>query len=141
MFLPLSLAAIGPIPRKDMAAATGFYNLTRQLGGSIGVAILATLLSERTAFHRAVLAEKLAASDPHVVERVTALTAGFAARGMSPDVAHAQALALLDRTITGQAAIMSFGDTFWFTAGLVIVFLPLVFVLGRPPRGAAVDAH
>src|SRR5262249_60494334 len=57
MFLPLSLATIAPIPKQDMAAATGFYNLTRQLGGSIGVAVLATLLSDRTAFHRAVLAE------------------------------------------------------------------------------------
>ena len=44
MFLPLSMATLGPIPKKDISAATGFYNLTRQLGGSIGVALLTTLL-------------------------------------------------------------------------------------------------
>lgn len=138
MFLPLSLAAVGPIPRKDMAAATGFYNLTRQLGGSIGVAILATILSERSAFHRAVLAEKLVPSDPHVVERIASMTAGFAARGMSPDAAHQLALGVLDRTVQVQAAVMSFGDTFWFTAALVLCFLPLVLILGRPAKGAGV---
>ena len=51
MFLPLSLAAIGPLPKKDMPAATGIYNLTRQLGGSIGIAMLTTILARRQAFH------------------------------------------------------------------------------------------
>jgi DHA2 family multidrug resistance protein len=40
MFLPLNMATLGPIPKKDIAAASGFFNLTRQLGGSIGVALL-----------------------------------------------------------------------------------------------------
>ncbi|HKA89353.1 MAG TPA: DHA2 family efflux MFS transporter permease subunit [Haliangiales bacterium] len=138
MFLPLSLATIAPIPKQDMAAATGFYNLTRQLGGSIGVAVLATLLSDRTAFHRAVLAEKLVPSDPHVIERISSMTAAFAARGMSPQAAHQMALGLLDRTVQAQSAVMSFGDTFLATAALVLCFLPLVLVLGRAAKGAAV---
>src|SRR5262245_49009200 len=57
MFLPLQLAALGPVPASEVAAASGFFNLTRQLGGSIGVAVLTTLLDERYAFHRAVVSE------------------------------------------------------------------------------------
>src|SRR5947208_10276630 len=49
--------------RSDVAAASGFFNLTRQLGGSIGVALLTTLLAQRQAFHRAVLVEKVGALD------------------------------------------------------------------------------
>ena len=48
MFLPLNLATLGPIPKKDVSAAAGFFNLTRQLGGSVGVALLTTLLADRT---------------------------------------------------------------------------------------------
>src|SRR5262249_11240456 len=62
MFLPLSLATLGSIPKEDIAKATGFYSLTRQLGGSIGVALLTTLLSRREAFHRSVLIEKISAN-------------------------------------------------------------------------------
>jgi hypothetical protein len=63
MFLPLSLAAIGPIPRQDVAKATGVFNLTRQLGGSIGVAVLSTVLDHRSAFHRAVLVAHTSVDD------------------------------------------------------------------------------
>jgi len=59
MFLPLQLAALGPLPTDKIPAASGFFNLTRQLGGSSGVALLTTLVDERNAFHRAVLSEQL----------------------------------------------------------------------------------
>ena len=140
MFLPLSLATLGPILKKDVAAATGFFNLTRQLGGSIGVALLATILSTREAFHRAVLVEKLVPSDPHLMDRLNALAAGLQTRGVSAEAAHGQALAILDRTVGVQAAVLSFGDTFWFTAALVLCFVPLIFLLGKPRAGAAVGA-
>ncbi|HTA93000.1 MAG TPA: DHA2 family efflux MFS transporter permease subunit, partial [Polyangiaceae bacterium] len=81
MFLPLNLATLGPIPKKDIAKASGFFNLTRQLGGSIGVALLTLLLTQRQAFHRAVLVEKMASGDPAVVDRLHGLTGAFMAKG------------------------------------------------------------
>ena len=57
MFLPLTLATISPLPRRDIPAGTGFYNLTRQLGGSIGIAALSTILDRRETFHRAILSD------------------------------------------------------------------------------------
>src|SRR5258708_4251189 len=59
MFLPLSIATLGSIPKRDVPAASGFYNLTRQLGGSLGIAILTTMLSRREAVHRAALVEHI----------------------------------------------------------------------------------
>src|SRR5262249_53440060 len=70
MFLPLNLATLGSIPKRDISKATGFFSLTRQLGGSVGVALLATILSDRQAFHHTVLVEKLGAGDPSVLARV-----------------------------------------------------------------------
>jgi MFS transporter, DHA2 family, multidrug resistance protein len=135
MFLPLSMATLGPVPKEDVSAATGFYNLTRQLGGSIGVALLTTLLAERQAFHRAVLVEKLAATGPATLERLGALAAGFMSRGFDAGAARDRALTVLDGGVRVQAAVMSFNDTFWATAVLFVVSLPLVLLLGK--RGSA----
>jgi DHA2 family multidrug resistance protein len=140
MFLPLSLATLGPIPKKDVGKASGFYNLTRQLGGSIGVALLSTLLERREAFHRAVIVEKLSASDPHVLGRIAAYTQHFVAAGFTGPNATAHAYKLLDVGVSVQAAIISFGDTFWATSMLIAATIPLVFLLGRPAKDFKGDA-
>jgi DHA2 family multidrug resistance protein len=140
MFLPLSMATLGPIPKKDISNASGFYNLTRQLGGSIGVAVLSTLLERREAFHRAIIVEKLSSIGQATLDRVAAYTAPFLARGYTPDDAHAHALKLLDGIVNVQAAVLSFGDCFWATSALVLITLPLVVLLGKPAQGVKVDA-
>jgi DHA2 family multidrug resistance protein len=136
MFLPLSLAAIGPIPKEDVAAASGLYNLTRQLGGSIGVALLTMLLDKRGAFHRAVLSEKMGASDPATLERVGTIARAMMARGSDAIEAHGRALTILAGSVKKQAAILAFADTFWATAVLIVCTLPLVLLLGKPAKGA-----
>lgn len=138
MFLPLQLASLGSVPRHEIAAATGLFALMRQLGGSVGVALLATLLDRRMAYHRAMLVEHLVPNDPHVVERVAGLTARMAAQGFPPEVAHQKALALLDATVGSQAAVLAFADTFYAVGALVLVTIPLVFLLERPTIGAPV---
>jgi DHA2 family multidrug resistance protein len=140
MFLPLNMATLGPIPRKEVAAASGFFSLTRQLGGSIGVALLTTLLADRNAFHRAVLVEHANAWAPQTLSRVQMYTAAMIAKGFDPADAQQKALKLLDGTVSAQAAVMSFGDTFWATTVLVICTLPLVLILGKPQPGEVVDA-
>ncbi|HEX5657575.1 MAG TPA: MFS transporter, partial [Polyangiales bacterium] len=139
MFLPLNLATLGPLPTREVAAASSFFNLTRQLGGSIGVALLTTLLTQREAFHRAVLTEKLVMNDPLTQERLGLYTQKFVNSGFSLVDAQNKALALLDAIVNQQAAVLSFADTFWAVAALVLVCLPLVVFLGRPVRGVKVD--
>jgi DHA2 family multidrug resistance protein len=140
MFLPLNLATIGPIPRQDVAKATGFFNLTRQLGGSIGVALLSTVLDQRMAFHRANLVSHLTPGDPQAVERISQLGHVFGAQGASDPTAHAQALGLLDGMVQRQASVLSFNDTFFVTSALVLMFLPLVLLLGKPSGEADLSA-
>jgi DHA2 family multidrug resistance protein len=140
MFLPLNMATLGPIPKKDISAASGFFNLTRQLGGSIGVALLTLLLTQRQAFHRAVLVEKMPLSDPAVVDRVHALTAGFMAKGAVLFDAQHQALTALNGIVNREALVMSFNDTFFATGLLILVFLPLVLLLGKADKGVKIEA-
>jgi DHA2 family multidrug resistance protein len=138
MFLPLNMATLGPIPKQDIGKASGFFSLTRQLGGSVGVALLTALLDARTTFHRSVLLEKLDTWGPRTMERVSVMTQAFVARGFDAADARAKALALLDGSVSLQALVMSFGDTFWATALLVVGTLPLVLLLGR--GGGKVEA-
>jgi DHA2 family multidrug resistance protein len=139
MFLPLQLAALGSIPKAEVAAASGFFNLTRQLGGSIGVALLTTLLDDRTAFHRAVLVEKLTAGDLETGARVDAMTRGLITRGVPELEAQRKALALLDGSINLQSAVMSFGDMFLATAALLVLTFPLLLLLRKPSSDASVS--
>lgn len=145
MFLPMSMATFGSIPVKDVGKATGLYNLTRQMGGSIGIAVLTTVLSSRTAFHRAVLVEKLGISDVATAERVQALTHGMMAKGADAASAQHQALTLLDGSVSMQASIMSFADSFWLVALVFLVTMPLISLLGGRAKSAsaaaAADAH
>ena len=139
MFLPLSMAALGTVPKADIAAATGLYNLTRQLGGAIGIAFLTTMLDQRQAFHRTILVAKLAVSDREVQARIAGMAASFVARGVDPAGARERALTLLDGSVRAQAAVMSFNDTFTTTGALFVLAAPLLLLLGRPNRGFKVE--
>ncbi len=139
MFLPITLATMTPIPKEDVSAATGIFNLMRQLGGSVGIAALTTLLAGRQAFHRGVLIEKLADSSAPAQQRLSQLTQGFAAKGFDGVTAHHMAQRALDGLVAVQSAVMSFGDIF-HVVGLAFVFtLPLVFFLGSG-RGVRLGA-
>jgi DHA2 family multidrug resistance protein len=130
IFLPLSLATFGPLPKSEVSSASGFYNLTRQLGGSVGIAILATILAQRETFHRAILSQDLSAYSPQTQLRLQELTGGFVLRGSSQATAYKQALAVLDRTLNVQSAVLSFGDMFFIVAVLFALTLLLLFLLG-----------
>jgi DHA2 family multidrug resistance protein len=136
MFLPLSLATLGALPKQDISAGSGFYNLTRQLGGSIGIAILTTLLSQREAFHQDILLSKLSPYDPTTSQRLDALTAAFQSRGSDLATAQQQALASLHQIVNTQAAVMSYADIFRFVGIVFLCSLPLLLFLGKGGVGA-----
>lgn len=136
MFMPMSMATFGGVPLHDVGKATGLYNLTRQLGGSIGIALLTTLLSSRQAFHRSVLVEKVSISDTNTTQRLHDLGAGLMAKGSDVVSAKQQALQLLDAGINLQASVLSFADTFWFVAVVFLCTLPLIALLGNGKRPA-----
>jgi len=142
MFLPLSLAALGSLPKQDIAAGSGFYNLTRQLGGSLGIAILTTLLTQRQAFHRAILLEHVSLYDPATVQRLNLLSGAFEGRGSDAATAQQQAVSILSQTVSAQALILSFEDIFWVVGIAFLVSLPLLLLLdGRNSKAKLPAAH
>ncbi|BAY24359.1 EmrB/QacA family drug resistance transporter [Calothrix sp. NIES-2100] len=136
MFLPLSLATLGSLPKKDISAGSGFYNLTRQLGGSVGIAILTTLLDKREAFHRAMLLTNLSPYNPETTQRLELLIGAMQSQGMDATTAQQQALAILSQTVNVQAAVLSFADIFRVVGVAFLCSLPLLLFLGKGGAGA-----
>lgn len=142
MFLPLSMATLGPLPKKDVAAGSGFYNLTRQLGGSVGIAVMTTILANRIDFHRAILGEHISQYSTPAMTRIDTLTNGFIAKGADAITAKMMAYKALSGTVSAQASVQSFGDLFYFVAICIAVSLPLVFLLGKGSKAQVpADAH
>jgi DHA2 family multidrug resistance protein len=140
MFLPLSIATLGSLPRHEIPAASGFYNLTRQLGGSLGIAILTTLLARHEAVARAGLVEKITPFRDAAVDRFDQLTSFFQGHGFDIATAQQKALGTLDQIIAGQSAVKAFSELF-FLVGLAFLFtLPLLLLLGKGANKKAASA-
>lgn len=131
MFMPLNLATVGGLPKEEIPAGTGIYNLCRTMGGSLGIAIITTLLDRRETYHRSMLVEHVAMSNPNFRQQWQALTSMFSGHNGDLVFAREQAMAAINRTVTEQAAILSFADIFWLVGIVFIATIPLIFLLDR----------
>jgi DHA2 family multidrug resistance protein len=136
-FVPLASSAYVNIPKEKMGNASGVFNLLRNLGGSFGVAVSATLLAQRSQLHQSFLVENVTPFNPALrayaarIPRV--LPGGERGAADSPVV-----LAGIYREVLRQANMLAFNDVFWLFAWLTVFMIPLtLFMRGR--RGAAAD--
>ncbi len=132
LFVPLSTVALTAIPRHKMADATGLNSLFRQVGGSIGLAIGATLLTRYGDNARSALVAHVTASSHAAVDRTNGLTAMFMHRGFGPIQAQSMAYRALDGIVDRQASLLAFNKVF-LLAGIAFLFvLPLLYFLKVP---------
>jgi len=133
MFVPLSVATLGGLPLAAVPQGAGLYSLFRQLGGSAGVALLATVLESRTAVHRAQLADHVSLLDGETWSRIEALTGGFVHHGLDAASAHSAALQVMTGTLNAQASMLAFSDCYRLVLLLFMICAPLAFLLRKPP--------
>jgi MFS transporter, DHA2 family, multidrug resistance protein len=131
MFIPLSIATLGAIPKNEIAQASGFFNLTRQVGGSIGVALLATILEKREIFHYDRLVENISPYNLSTQQFLNQVQGSFIARGYDPVSAQQAGISVANRLVHTHASILAFEDVYIFVAVLFVCSIPLVFFLGR----------
>jgi DHA2 family multidrug resistance protein len=126
----------------ELAQGTGMFNLTRQLGGSLGIAISATLLSRFTAQSRALLAEHVVVGDPQSMTRVQGITRALIAKGTDAISAKQQALFILDKQLQAQASVLAFSKLYLLSGIALVASLPLLllFRTGKS-RGLGPGAH
>jgi MFS transporter, DHA2 family, multidrug resistance protein len=139
IFVALSTAALSTIPKPDVTAATGLYNVSRNVFGSIGIAISASQLTAGTNRYHAMLAERAGIANAAAVSWLSRTTAAMMARtGADAETARQMALKLLDGTIMRQAAVLSYNRVFVLVSLLFVIAMPLVFLL---KRGHAVEGE
>ena len=142
VFIPLNNLAVSEVPMTQIGAATGLYNLMRQLGGSIGIALSANAIARFSAQARAALATHLPANDPLVTARLSAMTKGVIARGVPPAAAPEAALRALALQVQGQASMLAFERVFILFGVAFLLAVPLILTLRwHPGRGPAAAAH
>jgi MFS transporter, DHA2 family, multidrug resistance protein len=132
MFIPLATYAVGGLTGRSLAHGTALFNLSRQLGGSIGIAILANLLIHRAAIHRATLVEHIVLGDPITDARLSAITRGLVATGTNAYAATQEALGILNGIVQRQATMLAFRDIFLMVAIVIVISVPLIAFLRKP---------
>ncbi len=142
VFVPLTTISMDPVPQERIGNATSLFNLMRNLGGSIGIAVTGTLLARKQQVYINVLGEHVEPYSPPARQLLDSMYAAFLAAGSDPVTAMQRAYAAVFAMVQRQAAMLSFVDLF---RGLGIMFLclvPLVLLMKRPRTSAgAVAAH
>jgi len=142
IFVPLTSASMAELKVTELAQGTGMFNLTRQLGGSLGIAIMATLLTRFTTAKKALLTEHITTMDPMSLGRLQSITNGLIAKGANPLLAKQQALFMLDRQVQAQASVLAFSRIYILSGLILLASVPLLlmFKTGKG-RGSAGMAH
>ena len=131
MFISLATTTLSAVPRPQMQGATGLFNLTFQLGGSLGTAIVITLVDHKTTTASANLMRYATIYNPTFMSWWQTFQGAFMARGSDPTTAHRQALAALQGLINQQAAVVAFDYAFALIGIVFFACLPLVLLLRR----------
>lgn len=127
IFVPLTLSIVNSVEMREVPAATAFFNLSRQLGGSVAIAVLVTLLARSSATHQTALASEIRIDRPPVAQFVQ----------QNGGIQSQTVLAQLNGLVTGQSIVLAYADTSRATAYITLLLTPLVFVMRRPKRAAA----
>ena len=137
--VPINNLALGTLPPERLKNASGLYNLTRNLGGAVGLALINTILANRGALHYDRLAETVTWSNPDAMARMDALERAMNAQGLD---GQRGALMQIMGQITQQATVMSFIDVFTILAALFASLAVLILALKKPaPRGGPAAGH
>jgi DHA2 family multidrug resistance protein len=138
---PLTSVTTSEIAPQDAAAASGISNMLRNLGGAIGTATLATVITKREQFHSNIIGQSVTLGREEVRTRIAQTTDYFMAHGVpDPAAAHQQAIIALGKAVKHQALVMGFSDTF-AVIGVVLVIAALAVALMRKAKPAAAAAH
>ena len=139
IFLPLTTLAISTIPKARLPNATAAFNLIRNMGGSIGVALTTTLLVRRSQYHQATLVGHVDVWDPETTAKLARWTEHFLAHGTDVFTAKSRATAMMYRETVAQAQVLAYVDEFrllsmmFFSLLLLIPFMRRVRIEKPPP--------
>ncbi len=142
LFVPITVAAYARISPQKMGTATGLFNLLRNEGGSVGIALSTTFLAQRSQFHQERLIEHLTPFNPIYTNELKALAQGlFPRAGLDHATLDQVSQGLVYGMVQRQAAAGAFVDVFWMLTLMFAAMLPLLLLLRGRGAGGEVMAH
>jgi MFS transporter, DHA2 family, multidrug resistance protein len=143
LFVPINNAAFGSIKPSEAQQASGLINLSRQLGGSFGIAILGAYLTRHIAYHRADLAMNTYVGNPAFDQRYQGAIQALIAHGTAAISAPEGAMALVQAGVMRQAAMLAYNDAWMLILISFLAVVPAVFLLRKPSARARIpmEAH
>jgi len=136
LFVPLTTISYALIPKERMGNATSMFNLMRNLGGSMGISFITTLVTRRTQANTAVLGAAVTPLSQTGDQAVVAMRDLFMARGVDAATATQQAYAAVLNLVQRQAGMLSFITAFQVLGTLFIMVIPLILLMRKPRHGA-----
>jgi DHA2 family multidrug resistance protein len=142
IFVPLTTVTLATISREEMGNATGMFNLLRNIGGSVGIAIAATLLTRYSQFYQNSLVGHITPLNEIFRMKQAAIKSGLMAQGMDAFSAETASLAVIYGIVRRQAGMLSYNRIFFIVGLAFLVIIPLLLLLKKQKIGtSAVEVH
>jgi MFS transporter, DHA2 family, multidrug resistance protein len=142
LFIPINVSAFATVPREKTNMGTGIINLARNIGASVGIATVTTLLERRTQLHEARLMDHVNDMNPALKTTLAGFAATSVSGGSSGPGAAAQAHGMLFNMVERQATMLAFLDNFKLLGVIFFTIIPIFFLLKRPKTsGGSVPVH
>jgi DHA2 family multidrug resistance protein len=141
LFVPINTVAYSFLPREKNNAASGLMNLARNIGGSVGISVVTTMLARRTQFHQARMVNQLSSGNPKFQATLQGLTATFTAQGLDAASALQKAYAMVQANLIRQATMLAYIDNFWLLGVVIGCLVPTVFLIKKPKPGGEIAVH
>jgi len=140
VFVPLTTIAMNPVPREQMGNATSLYNLMRNLGGSIGIAIITMLNTRYQQRYIEILGSNVTATNPQATQMLGAMRSIYMAGGSGPGLSDQKAYATIFGLVQRQAAMRAFVDLFQLITIVFLLMIPLTLLMRKPKQAGGLPS-
>jgi MFS transporter, DHA2 family, multidrug resistance protein len=132
LFVPLTTITMDPIPKENMGNATSIFNLMRNIGGSMGIANVTTIVARHTQMHINDLGAHINPYALNARMTMSGIAGALTSRGMDPSTASRTAYAATFGIVAKQSAMLSFVDAFWLLGLTFLLIIPLIYLMKKP---------
>jgi MFS transporter, DHA2 family, multidrug resistance protein len=142
LFVPINTASYVGVPEEKGGEVSGTINLLRNIGGSVGISMVETMIARREQFHQDVLSAQWTRARPAYRNVTSGLSADLFHRGLTQPQAAAQTILRIYNSVITQANVLSYIDVAWLIGVLCLLMIPLVLLLKRNnPKAAVASAE
>jgi DHA2 family multidrug resistance protein len=139
--IPLSQLSTAGLSLRNTADASSLSNVTRNLGGSIGIALLSTMIQRREQFHFSAIAGNMTQNNSAVQDRLSHMSGSFIARGGDVALAKMQAMGQLAAQVRREAMVMAFSDAFFVLGCFIVGSMVMVLILPKTSSKGDIEVH